>query len=482
MGGITHLDLAAGIKSALGKGDTGLTGLVLDVPVVSDMGKTSARRIRPVHSPWFAPIVVGVAGIVGVGAMGAMAYIDENSWIPTDHPAIRYFEGTADDPVAKLQERLERGETKLDFDTHGWGYLPSLLQHLGVNPDSQMLVFSKTSFQASRISADSPRALYFNDAVAVGYVPNGDVLELVALDSRQGVNFYTLDIKRSVNPGFARRDVCLQCHAGPATLGVPGILISSVYPGPSGLPFLRAGAHATDDRTPLDKRWGGWYVTGTTGSQRHMGNAFVTDPNRPDVLELAGTQNLTSLARKVDTTRYLRSTSDIVALMTYEHQTRMTNLMTRIGWETRVAVHEHKLDTPSVRAHLDAITDELVTYMLFADETPLREPVAGVSTFTKTFPVQGPRDKRGRSLRDFDLQTRLFKYPLSYMIYSAAFDGIPDEARGRIYRRLHDVLTGRDRSDLFKRLSTEDRRNLLEIVRDTKAGLPGYWQESTERP
>jgi uncharacterized protein with ATP-grasp and redox domains len=113
--------------------------------------------------------------------------------------------------------------------------------------------------------------------------------------------------------------------------------------------------------------------------------------------------------------------------------------------------------------------------MLFADEASLHGRVQGVSTFTQTFPQRGPRDRQGRSLRDFDLQRRLFKYPLSYMIYSEAFDALPPAVRERVYRRLYQVLTGEDQTPKFKRLSAEDRRAVLEILRDTKSNLPDYW-------
>ena len=242
------------------------------------------------------------------------------------------------------------------------------------------------------------------------------------------------------------------------------------------MPAFRAGAHATDDRSPLDERWGGWYVTGLSGGQHHMGNAVALDASRPEVLELRDTQNLTSLAKKVDLSGYLAQTSDIVALMTFEHQTHMTNLFTRIGWEQRIADHDGKLSDPATRDKIDAEIDELVDYMLFVDETVLREPIEGVSSFSKTFPQRGPRDSKGRSLRDFDLKTRMFRYPLSYMIYTPAFDALPDAVRERIYQRVYDVLTGKDTSPRFKHLSAADRQAILEIVRDTKTDLPAYWK------
>src|SRR5262249_33289023 len=117
-----------------------------------------------------------------------------------------------------------------------------------------------------------------------------------------------------------------------------------------------------------------------------------------------------------------------------------------------------------------------VNYMLFAKEAPLKEPIEGVSTFTKSFPQKGPRDHQGRSLRDFDLQTRLFKYPLSYVIYNPSFDALPDALRDAIYSRLYEILSGNDKSPDYAYLSAADRRAILDIVRDTKSNLPAYWR------
>ena len=118
--------------------------------------------------------------------------------------------------------------------------------------------------------------------------------------------------------------------------------------------------------------------------------------------------------------------------------------------------------------------------MLFVDETPLKAPIVGVSTFTKTFPQRGPRDKQGRSLRDFDLKTRMFKYPLSYMIYSEAFDNMPAWVRDRVYQKLYDVLTNKDTDERYKKISPADREAVLQIVRDTKPNLPDYWKTASD--
>lgn len=394
--------------------------------------------------------------------------------LPLDHEAIRYAEGPLDNPVARLAEQLERGATTLDFREDGFGYLPSLLDHLGVRADSQALVFSKTSFQEAQISPRNPRAIYFSDNAAIAFVRGGELIELAAVDPGHGVVFYTLDARRSDVPTFARPGVCLQCHQGPATLGVPGMYVSSVFTSPSGKPDFGLGSIVTDHRTAFQDRWGGWYVTGTHGAQRHNGNAVALDPSNPGLLETAETQNLITLVKKFDTTRHLTPTSDSVALLTLEHQTQMTNMMTRLSWEARIATHEgHSED--AVRNRLSSGIEELVAYMLFVDEPRLAEPIEGVSTFARTFAERGPRDRQGRSLRDFDLQTRLFRYPLSYMVYSRSFDALPDTARARVARRLYDVLTGSDRTTRFASVSDDDRLAVFEILRDTKPNLPGYW-------
>lgn len=140
-----------------------------------------------------APLAAAIAGL-------RSSYI-----IPLENDAILSVRGVVDDPVSRLQGRLERGEVKLKYEDD-YGYLPSVLKELGVSVRSQVLVFSKTSFQARRIAPRTPRALYFNDRTAVGFVRTGDVLELAALDPKQGIIFYTLDQKPASHPRFERRN------------------------------------------------------------------------------------------------------------------------------------------------------------------------------------------------------------------------------------------------------------------------------------
>jgi hypothetical protein len=380
------------------------------------------------------------------------------------------------DPIALLNRQIERGEAPpLEFRP-GSGYLTSLLERLDVNRDSQILVFSKTSFQQAFISPQSPRAIYFNDTVAVGTVPGGEVFELTALDSDRGIAFYTFPAARVDKPRFEPRGIeCIFCH-GPGNHGAPALVVASVFPDAQGLPaYTTTFFRGTDHRTPFAERWGGWYVTGTHGSQRHLGNAIAPNPERPVELQQADTQNLTTLTHKFDTTRYLSPLSDIVALMTLEHQSGMTNLINSLTVRYRRAERQGFPGDAVWKNELDPAIEALVTYMLFADEAPLAEPIEGSSTFAKTFPQRGPRDGRGRSLRDFNLRTRLFRYPLSYMIYSEIFDRMPSREKERVYRRLFDVLTNKDTGKSFAALSIDDRRSALEILRETKPNLPAYW-------
>jgi hypothetical protein len=412
---------------------------------------------------------------------GAKAFADHDDspdfpFIGFDEKAIQYDEAPTHDAVALLEQKLERGEANLDYDPE-FGYLPSLLKNLNLPVDSQVLVFSKTSFQAPRISPAKPRAVYFNDHVAIGSVQNGEVFEVMSLDPRQGEIFYTLDMRKTDKPSFDRQGIaCLQCHYGAATLNVPGLLVSSVYVRSDGSLLPTAGGLATDHRIPLSDRWGGWYVTSTHGTTQHLGNAVARDPGNPTHLDAGGAGNLMRLDERFDTSRYLTNTSDMVALMTLEHQTRMTNLITRLGWETRIAMDHGGLT--GFQKRLDQLTGELVTYMVFADEAPIPEPIEGSSTFTQTFARSGPRDKQGRSLRDFDLRTHLFQYPVSYMIYSEAFESLPPPAKEAVYRKLFEVLTGSAREESFARLSAASRLAALEILRETQPDLPPYWRST----
>jgi hypothetical protein len=125
---------------------------------------------------------------------------------------------------------------------------------------------------------------------------------------------------------------------------------------------------------------------------------------------------------------------------------------------------------------LQEAVNDVVDYLLFVDEAPLSAKIAGSSSFVKKFSAQGPRDSKRRSLRELDLVTRLLRYPCSYMIYTEAFDSLPSEAKDAIYRRMWQILSGQEKDARYARLSIGDRGAVVEILRETKQGLPSYFQ------
>lgn len=393
-----------------------------------------------------------------------------------DGDVIRYQNTPPNDSIARLQRRLDQGSTRLSFrEPHG--YLLSVLQALIVPLPSQALVFSKTSSQQHLISPSTPRALYFNDSVYVGWVQGGKVLELAAVDPFQGTMFYTLDQRSVAQPKFIRRQECLQCHAAPMTLGVPGLLMRSVFCARDGSPQLRAASFVTDQRSPLNERWGGWYVTGTHGNQRHMGNVWFQDEQHPEQLDRESGANLTSLKQRFNVSAYATPHSDLVALMILAHQTCLHNVISRVNWETRLALHEQAANNASSDRIHHAV-EILLRYMLFTNEAPLDAPLRGTSMFATEFAAAGPKDGTGRSLRDLDLNRRMFRYPCSFLIYSEAFDALPKPALDYFYHRLWEILTGKDHDAAFATLTRSDRKAILSILLQTKPDLPGYWQSS----
>ena len=356
------------------------------------------------------------------------------------HPAIEYRTAQPHDIVTSLRQDVTGGKTTLTFDGPQ-GYLRSALEKLDIPIDSQILLFSKTGIQNAHTSPEHPRALYFNDRAIVGYIPGAPLLEMASHDARQGVIFQTL-VQSSAQTIFARSDRCLSCHLSANSLDVPGILVRSNFAAADGRAMPQLGSFLIDHRSPLEQRWGGWYVTGTHGLARHMGNAFVSDPSNPAAAIGHSTLNRTTLDPRVEGGLYPASTSDIVALMVFDHQGYAMNLLTRLGWETRIAAAEGSPEF--TRGVLAEVLNETINYLLLRGEAKLPAPIRGVSSFTKTFSQRGPRDSHGRSLRDLDLEKRLFKYGCSYMIYSPAFDALPGEARAAVYAGMRKMLTDAD--------------------------------------
>ena len=426
-------------------------------------------------------VLTVVATLLPLSFAGGLLADDE-----FDEPPISYSSSTPDNCISKLQSKIDRGEVVLKHHER-LGYLPDVLNALEVPIESQMFVFSKTSLQLRRISPTTPRAVYFNDDVYIGFCQDGDVLEVSASDPKLGTVFYSMRQEQQDRPLFRRHtDACMVCHSSSRTEGVPGHLVRSVFVDTDGTPILSSGSRVVDHTTPFKRRWGGWYVTGTHGSQQHLGNLTIAGRDVPEDLDNAAGQNVTALADRFDTKEYLSPHSDIVALMVLEHQALMHNRLTKAHFATRQALSHEKMlnemleNAPGTR--LDSTTrriqnagNELVDALLFVDEARLKEPIAGTSNFTSVFSKAGPDDKEGRSLRDLDLKTRLFRYPCSYLIYSDSFKGLPSEMKSFVWKRIWEVVSGADQSDRFTHLSKSDRKAIREILRATVRDLPEVW-------
>ena len=348
-----------------------------------------------------------------------------------EHPAIQYDTRPTRDPVARLNETLRGGVRTLAHED-GTGYLRSVLAALAVPTESQVLVFSKSGIQRAFTSPENPRALYYNPAVVIGYIPGAPLLEIAAQDPQQGTIFYTLDQGATGEPRFVRGSTCLTCHVSASTLDVPGTIARSNRVSEDGSLLLRAGPSITvNHRTPHTQRWGGWFVTTSLSTPPyqqlgHLGNLTIAAYPGDDGPAIVSNRALVRWLDSAPESRgYLSSVSDLAALLVFDHQIHAMNLLTRLNWEWRIAATEGRARVSD--AVIGQRPDELADYLVFVDEaTPVVEvtPRAG---FAARLAAAVPKDRHGRSLADLNLATRLMRYPLSYMVYSEAFDGLPAE-------------------------------------------------------
>lgn len=439
------------------------------------------RLLLPVASLMKGRIIAGLltAAMIAVPAVARGADLEGEP--------IRYTTAPADNAISRLQQAIDAGKSPLAHEPK-FGYLRSVLRTLNIPSSSQVLVFTKTSLQNQRIGPNKPRALYFNDDTYVGFCQKGDLVEVTTADPRLGLVFYALEQKHATRPQFVRQyDACMICHGSSQNEGLPGTLARSVYADEEGYGIFSSGSFRVDHCTPFKQRWGGWYVTGTSGKQTHLGNLTVTEKQQPETIDNTAGTNVTDLSGRFNTSAYVTPHSDIVALMVLEHQAAVHNRIARANLLTRMALYDEAeinkaLGRPvdyrseSTASRIKSAGDPLVKYLLLSGEAKLTEQVRGTSGFAEEFAARGPRDPKGRSLRDLDLQRRLFRYPCSYLIYSVAFDGLPEPVKDYVLRRVWDVLTGKDASEDFAHLSAADRRAILEILVATKANLPAYWR------
>jgi hypothetical protein len=397
-----------------------------------------------------------------------------------DYPFIDYSGTPRHNDVERLLARIKSGKAKLTY-VEPRGYLDSLLKALGIDPDSQVMVFSKTSLQADLISPQTPRAIYFNDDTYVAWIEHTPTIEINTMDSLMGTVFYTLADQPAAAVHFERQTTrCLSCHDTFSLSGggVPNFLILSAYTRKGHEIVTNDVAEHTYDDTPLTDRWGGWYVTGTTGDVPHLGN-ILPAPAGTVPVSAVHPHDLSNLDGLLDTTVYPTNTSDVVALLVLQHQVDIHNLIIHANYRCRWLLERfrHGSSTANLtwqqlpadlQRHFVELLEPLVRGMLMVGAAPLPHPIRGSSGFAKSFQARGPRDSQGRSLRDLNLKTRLFRYPLSFLVYSEGFDYLPSAAKQYVYRRLDAILTGRDASPTFSSLSASDRAAILEILSATK--------------
>jgi len=404
--------------------------------------------------------------------------VDERPFFSTRrHPSIGYDE-PANDRAEELARKVDDGTVQLRFNGSS-GYLLSVLQALGVPAESQSVVFSKTSLQSHYINPENPRAIYYSDDVSVAFIRGAPLLEISALDPKQGVVFYAIEQRENQRPEIVRSDSCLSCHESRNSLDVPGMLARSIAVGRGGETMPQYGNYVSDHRSPFEERWGGWYITGQPGTARHMGNEML-EPDGGGHQQVTAPKPWSGMPSWVDLEGYASEASDVAAVMILDHQVRMTNLLTRVGWETRVALEHqqrHPQEKDTVARLIAADARELADYMLFVDEARLPGKFVSLSQFPAKFAAAGPKDSRGRTLKQLDLEKRLLRYPCSYMIYSTAFDALPAEAKDKVYANLWDILSGKEKAAKYSRLSPTDRAAIVSILLETKTGLPSYYRK-----
>ncbi|MBY0488723.1 MAG: hypothetical protein K2R93_02665 [Gemmatimonadaceae bacterium] len=397
---------------------------------------------------------------------------------PASAPAVAAADSSRD-PMARLQADLMTGRRTLAWDT-ARGYLPALLSALNVPVSSQVLVFSRTSLQTDRIAPWTPRALYFNDDVYVGFVQESPILEIAAVNPTTGGVFYTLTQTQRDRATANRESMtCLMCHQSrSATGGVPGFMVLSTLADRMGYPMTGVHDGTTTDATPHRERYGGWYVTGQVGANGHAGNRYADKLNH-EVSDKAAyrtafaalpTAEKQTFAQVFDTAAYLTGQSDVVALMVLTHQTVVHNRITAV----HEAAREAAMSAVSTGGSADTVTprlrgavENLARAMLFIGEAPLTARVQGSTTFAADFATRGPFDRQGRTLRAFDLEKRLFRYPMSFLVYSEAFDALPANAKREVYARLWTLLLGRDPLPDVQ-IVAADRAAIVEILSATK--------------
>lgn len=387
-----------------------------------------------------------------------------------DRAPISYSDSIASNKLTELAAALSSGKAGAP-ETGGLDRLRFVLKTLDVPPESQVLVFSKTSLQNDLIQPGNPRALYFSENAYVGYVPGG-AIEAVVQDPVLGPVFYFVGSDREGRLSIERdTNKCMSCHATSRTENVPGMLIRSVFPDESGHPLLHLGTTDVAHATPLAARWGGYYVTGHS-DMPHLGNLTFTEDGvaNPHEGELADVQ------AQLDVSKYLRPTSDIVALLVLEHQTRMHTLLNAASLNYRRSRHFSEIIDPgsdpdkgSAGQVAESWAEKITDCIFYKDEADLGEGVEGDTAFQNAFLARYPKTEDGDSLADFRLYGRIFKRRCSYMVYSDAFRGLPPTVKELVLGKMREAIAGE--SERIDWLASSERKRIDTILSET---LPGW--------
>lgn len=386
---------------------------------------------------------------------------------------INYLENEGNDQVKTFFEQKSEPWKKWKEEPH-FGYLKDLLRAFKVPFSSQVLVYSKTSFQISHINPHTPRAIYFNDEIYIGWVMGSRTLEISVASPENGTNFYTLSPQKGNPLLYRETHDCLQCHGGSRTRSIPGHLIRSVYTKPNGHAILKAGSDLVDLRLPWEKRFGGWYVTGLKNSQ-HRGNQIYTETDYG--AEKTSQAPLFENQHRIDHHNLLHPDSDVIAHLVLQHQVQFHNALSKLTLMTQKALHDQKVfdkllerDGTMVESTLRRIhhaAEDLIDSMFFYEEvTPLPEMVYNTN-YRTDFENMGPKDKKDRSLRKLDLHQRLFRYPLSYLIYSDSFLKLPAYAKQYVLTQISDILNPEKVHEKFNYIDERDKKIILSILHQT---------------
>jgi hypothetical protein len=399
-----------------------------------------------------------------------------------ENAPIHYSATAPNDLTAQLQKQMDVGTLQLPRGD-AWKLMSELQKRYGVLPSSQTMVFSKTSKQNDLIHPATPRVIYFGDNAYLGYSVGGSI-EVAAIDPKLGPVFYLIDPepRRNRPLRFERDQGCLSCHGGPFSPDVPGVLVRSVIPGTEGHPLMSQGSKVVDTTTPFGERWGGWYVTGKHGKLTHRGNTTAKEEGEVVSFDASGGQNIADLSRFFDTSPYPIKTSDIVALMVLEHQTSTQNILTKAHHTAMRAMHmqtslqrelgETVRQEPCGTAErmITLATEDVLDAILFKEEAVLPDGgIEGTQAFVDEFSASAPLSKEGRSLKDFQLLGRLFKYRCSYMVYSVTFQHLIPQLKTPVMKQLKAVMTAHQTPERYAHLSDSERKSIHKILTDTLA-------------